>query len=585
MSRDIDIIKEKLSIVDVVASYTKLDKKGRYFKAKCPFHNENTASFTVTPERDMFHCFGCGKGGDIFAFVQEMEAMSFPEALLFLANKAGVTLSKREKTESNEKTKLYEALEIATKWYEVGLRKNKDVVDYLLERGVTKETMVQFRIGFSGTEWDTLYQLLKKKGFSDDTLKKAGLVTRGNKGFVDWFRDRIMFPIADSQGRVVGFTGRIFLHPNERENPPEHKKKTGKYVNSPETPVYEKSKILFGYDKAKRAIMKEDTCLVMEGQMDVVMAHQAGTTHAVGLSGTALSLEQIRLMRRFTDRVTYALDPDAAGREALRKSALIAYKEGMTVSVLSLPENEDPADFIRIHGTDAWQEKLKQAQDYIEFETASLSEESASHRDRMKKIGNVIFPVLLVIDSSIARDVALQSIAQQAHYDVGAVREDFKKYMSAHSGEIAKPQAKPIPKVDGIRVRPIEQLLQEILSILWWQESNKVLSNVDSYHQQLQSMVKEFRYATVDPAVFTDKKESLVFQADMRYDGLSEGKLVTELTDLLGELRIALLQEERRHVMRMMEKSEQTGDESASLLLLQEYQQLSRQIDDVRISQ
>ncbi len=172
MSQDIQTIKDKLSIIDVVGGYIKIEKKGRYFKAKCPFHNENTASFTVTPERDMYHCFGCGKSGDIFAFVQEMEGMDFYETLKLLAGKAGVTLSKTDQGQSNEKTDLYSALDMATKFYEVGLRKNKDAVDYLLERGVTKDTMVDFRIGFAGDGWDTLYKVLKGKGFTDDVLKK-----------------------------------------------------------------------------------------------------------------------------------------------------------------------------------------------------------------------------------------------------------------------------------------------------------------------------------------------------------------------------------------------------------------------------
>jgi len=584
MSRDIDLIKEKLSIIDIVSSYIKLDKKGRYFKAKCPFHNENTASFTVTPERDMFHCFGCGKGGDIFVFVQEMESMSFPEALVFLANKAGVTLSKQDKPESHEKTKIYEALEMATKFYEVGLRKDKDVVAYLLERGMSKETMVNFRVGFSGTAWDALYQLLKKKGFSDDILKKAGLVTQGKKGYVDWFRDRIMFPISDTQGRVVGFTGRIFLHPDERDNPPEHKRKTGKYVNSPETIVFGKSKILFGYDKAKRMIMKEDMCLVMEGQMDVIMAHQAGTNYSVGLSGTALSIDQIRLMRRFTDRVIYALDPDNAGREALRKSALLAYKENMTVSVLALPEHEDPADYIRIHGAEAWKEKLQQAQDYIEFETSNLSHELTSHRDRMHKIAQVIFPVLFVIDSSIAQDIALQSIAHETRYAIEAIRSDFKKYIQEHTQETKVPQKKISQPTQSVRIRPVEQLLKEILGIMWWQEKKKTLPDCAIYQNKLTDIIASLHYATVDPKVFEDKRDTLVFGADMRYDGLAEDKLATEVHGLLSELHCALLREERRYVMRAMEKAEQTGNESESLQCLQEYQKLSHHIDEVRIS-
>ena len=582
MSRDIDQIKEKLSIIDVVGNYIKIEKKGRYFKAKCPFHNENTASFTVTPERDMYHCFGCGKGGDIFAFVQEMEGMDFREALKLLAQKAGVTLSKTEEGQSNEKTELYEVLDMAAKFYEVGLRKNKDAVQYLIDRGVTKDTMVDFRIGFADDSWEGLYQTLKAKGFSDEIMKKAGLITKGKKGNIDWFRDRIMFPIMDAQGRVVGFTGRIFLYPHERDNPPEYKVNTGKYINSPETPVYEKSKILFGYDKAKRAIMQSDKCLIVEGQMDVVMSHQAGTNYTVALSGTALTAEQLRLIRRFTDRVIYALDADAAGREALRKGATLAYAESMLVQVLELSSGNNPADYIKENGNEAWEKKLLAVQDYIAFETKKLAEEISDDRERLKRIQTVLFPVIRFIESSIGRDAALKGVAHAGGYDVDAVRTDFKKYAAENKIEPSAPAPVQVPVQTQVKGQPVEELMKEILAIIWWQEESKIIQDISRFNDQLNKMLSDMEYTKIDPEIYTDRKDTLVFEADLRYDGLSEEKLSQELEHLLRQLHVNLLQQERSHVMQLIDTAEAQGDEASSHENLKQYQALSRMIEDLK---
>lgn len=583
MSQDIQQIKDKLSIIDVVGGYIKIEKKGRYFKAKCPFHNENTASFTVTPERDIYHCFGCGKGGDIFAFVQDMEGLDFYETLKLLAARAGVTLSKTEQGGSNEKTELYKVLDIATKFYEVGLRKNKDAVDYLLARGLTKETMVDFRVGFAGDGWDTLYTTLKGKGFTDEVLKKAGLITLGKKGNIDWFRDRIMFPIMDPQGRVVGFTGRIFLYPHERDNPPSHKVNTGKYINSPETPVYEKSKVLFGYDKAKRDIMQVDQCLIVEGQMDVAMSHQAGIRNAVALSGTALTVDQLRLIRRFTDCVVYALDADAAGHEALRKGAMLAYGEGMIVQVLELSAGMDPADYIKDEGVDAWKKKTLQIQDYITFETKKLSEEISDDRKRMNRIQTILFPVIRYIESSIGRDAALKGVAHASGYAIDAIRSDFKKYASNNK----IPEKAPVIQnstIDNmqIKLQPVEKLLKEILALIWWQEEVKHIKDVDRFHAQLETIISSLQHAKLDPNIFSDRRETLVFEADLRYDGISGEKLSQELESLFRELHINLLQQERLYIMQQIEKFEQQRDEVSSQKYFETYQALSRKIEDLK---
>ncbi len=280
MSSEVEQIKERLNIADVVGGYLKLEKAGQNFKAKCPFHNEKTPSFFVSPDRGSYYCFGCGAHGDIFSFVEAFEGVDFRGALKSLAAKAGVELKGGDRTGDNKKERLYAAMEAAAEFFETELSNNSAARDYVLSRGITEKTIHSFRIGYAPSEWRTLRTHLEAKKFGINELFAAGLVKKNEKGdFYDVFRGRVMFPIADSSGRVVAFSGRTL---DEKENPP-------KYFNTPETELYSKSHTLFGLDKAKSSIRKFDHAILVEGQMDLVMSHQAGFTNTVAVSGTALS--------------------------------------------------------------------------------------------------------------------------------------------------------------------------------------------------------------------------------------------------------------------------------------------------------
>ena len=285
MNTSVQKIKERLGIEEVVSSYIKLDRAGANLKAKCPFHNENTPSFFISPDRGSYYCFGCGAKGDIFTFVEEFEGLDFRGALKLLADRAGVSLEsfnpKDEKNQS-EKEKLYEAMEEATKYFENNLKNNAEVLEYLKSRGLNEKSIKDFRIGFAILDWRKLYDSLRSKNFSDSEIERAGLAKKPDdqsKAMYDRFRGRIMFPISDSSGRIIAFSGRIIVDDG----------KSAKYLNSPETPIFNKSSVLFGIDKAKDAIRKNDFSILVEGQMDLILSHQAGFKNTVASSGTAMT--------------------------------------------------------------------------------------------------------------------------------------------------------------------------------------------------------------------------------------------------------------------------------------------------------
>src|SRR3990167_4585111 len=299
MSSTIEKIKDCLNIVDVVSQYIKLEKAGNNLKAKCPFHNEKTPSFFVSPIRNSYYCFGCNASGDIFSFVENFEGVNFmEEACLFF--------EKNLQSDSNN-----------------NIRK------YLKKRGLDEETIKKWKVGYSASSWSGLYDYLKKTFVTAD-IEKAGLIKKSeekNNNYYDRFRDRIMFPILDGSGRIIAFSGRIFKEDG----------KNAKYINSPETPLFSKSKILYGYDKAKFAIRKLNFSIIVEGQMDLLASHYVGFANTVAASGTALSVEQLNLLRRLSNNIVMAFDSDSAGLASSGKSAMLALSLGMDVKVLAKP--------------------------------------------------------------------------------------------------------------------------------------------------------------------------------------------------------------------------------------------------------
>lgn len=550
-------------------------------KGKSPFKSERTPSFFVDPEKNLFHCFATGKGGDIFTFIQEVEHVDFPGALKILADRAGVSLSKTNPSENKERSQLYEVMEFATKFYEVQFRKDPAPVQYLLERGLTKETMKDFRIGYAPMGWTHLYDALRAKGYSDKVIESAGLGVAGKKGgLYDRFRERIMFPIADSQGRIVAFTGRIFVKPDSDTDP----KGTGKYVNSPETPIYHKSDVLFGYDRAKRAMMTDDVCIVVEGQMDLIMSHQAGLKNSVAISGTALTHEQVKLIQRFTDTLILALDADAAGIQATKRSVEIAYDHDMSVSVVTLSGGKDPADLVK-EDPKKWQDAVASAQDYIHFRIGTLSK-GLSTREKVTAARSDLFPFIARMKGSMLQDAALQKVTHYIGINHDATREDFISWHQEHAQNANPSEAgnvyseKKRETVSSVSKTP-QSAGQQLLGILIWQASlPKPLFKVEEYKQKVVAMFGKEDFDTLWEKG-QKQKNRLIFEAQLRYDGISSEQIVRDITELLYRAQLKKLEKQQRNISKQLRDAEGRGDENASAQYAHEHQRITQQINDI----
>jgi len=416
----VDEVKQRLDIVDVVGQYVQLQKAGRNYKAVCPFHSERTPSFFVSPERQSWHCFGaCGTGGDIFSFVMKKENLEFGEALRLLAERAGVTLVERRPEEEAERDKLREANEAAASFYhralvasEAGQRARR----YLEERGLDLKAMQDFQIGYSPSGWDGLCQHLRERGYRDEELVAAGLAVEGERGLRDLFRQRIMFPITDMRGRVVGFGGRSLPSEGEEEGQP-------KYLNTSQTAIFDKGSLLYALDKAKEHIQREGLAVIVEGYMDAITAHQHGFANVVASMGTALGERQVRLLKRFSRDIVLALDADSAGQEATLRA--VEYQDILErdVRVLILPEGRDPDQVIR-SDPEAWSALLAGAQPLLDykFEAVSSALDLSQPRQRSQAVEELL-PLLAAIGDRIVQAHYLQRLARLAQVKESALHQ------------------------------------------------------------------------------------------------------------------------------------------------------------------
>lgn len=359
-------IKYKNPIEEVVAPYVNLKRAGRNLSGLCPFHNEKTPSFTVYPDTASFYCFGCGAGGDAFTFVRRMENLDYVEAVKRLADRAGVTIPEGNYDDSYLKLKarIYEINQETARFYHSFLftEGGKWALDYLTGRGLTVKTIRHFGLGAAPRDWDALLKHLKAKGFSISDMEQANVITKGSKGYYDRFRNRVMFPIIELNGKVVGFSGR--RHPDEDRG--------GKYINTSDTPVYKKSKTLFGFNFAKGFCAKQ--LLVVEGNMDVVSLHQAGFENTIGTLGTAFTSEQARMIARYTGEIVLSFDSDAAGQKAASRAMEVLSGSGLKVRVLSVPDGKDPDEFIKKNGREKFAAVLEGAVNEIEFKLFQAAE-------------------------------------------------------------------------------------------------------------------------------------------------------------------------------------------------------------------
>lgn len=421
MADQLEEIKRKLDIVDVISSYVSLTKSGKNYKALCPFHSEKTPSFMVSPTLQIFKCFGCGEGGDVISFYSKIEGVSFGEALKEMAKRAGVKLvSRKQSPEEQQREKLYEINRLASDFFHHLLTKHdvgKPALELLKKRGVSKDSIEEFNLGYAPRSWDSLGRFISKKGYTVTDLLESGLASKKDqgRGYYDFFRGRAMFPLRSSTGRVIGFSGRAL----GEEQP--------KYINTTETPVFEKRRLLYNLDLAKQEIKKHKNAILVEGELDAIALFEKGLRNVVATKGTALSSEQITTLSRFANSLLLCFDRDAAGLEATKKGIFIAQSAGLEVKAVLLPEGKDPDEAIR-EDEDGFKKLVEKAPPIFDFYLESaLSRFDPSTPQGKKKIAGEILPVVKSLANEVEKAGYLSRLAKELDVEEEVLWKQLEK--------------------------------------------------------------------------------------------------------------------------------------------------------------
>lgn len=403
----IERIRNTADIYDVVAQYVDLKKRGRNFFGLCPFHSEKTPSFSVAPDKQIYHCFGCGAGGNVFSFIIEHEKISFIEAVQQLGQKYGIQVDYQSGPSNKIFSSLYKVHDLAVKLYHNTLysEKGKAALDYLYNRGLNDNTIKKYQIGFAPDSWDTLTNTIKSLSFNDDVYDKTGLFIKTDRGWRDRFRSRIMFPIFHQSGKPIAFGGRIFNH----DDP-------AKYLNSPETPLYRKSEVFYGLHKTRDSIRKFSTAVLVEGYTDFLQLVQLGIPNVVALSGTALGINHASQIRKFASKVYLAYDGDDAGINATLRAGYVLFQAGIEPLVIPMPSDKDPDDWVREAGVNAFQEAMGSSMSLLLFHLQKKDVKNLSATDRSKTVKEILKEISLINDG-IIRDDLLKSLSQELQLD------------------------------------------------------------------------------------------------------------------------------------------------------------------------
>jgi DNA primase len=453
----IDEIRDKCNIAEVISQYIPLKRAGRNFRALCPFHHEKTPSFMVSPDKGIFHCFGCGAGGNVFNFVMKHEGLEFPQVVRILAEKTGVRLPQSPGFERKQKASsdLFQLNEMACGWFQDNLKKagSRSAVEYLKKRAVEAKTALTFRLGFAAQD-NGLLNFMRSKGCREAEMEKAGLIIRNDNGrYYDRFRQRLIFPIFDSRSRVLGFGGRVldnFLP---------------KYLNSPETAIYSKGRHLYGLNLAKGEIKAQDFCIIVEGYMDLLAVYQSGTGNVVASLGTALTVEQIRLLKRYTRNVVMIFDSDRAGELASLRNLDLLIEEDVNVKVVALPTQEDPDSFLRKFGREKFSQKITKAADLFDYKLNLLAQRhDLSTVEGKVGIAREMLATIHHVANAVRRGSYVKRLAQEFSRGEKSMGEEWiltelkklKRGLQPYKTE-APAQSKVLSK------RPAEEMLLKII--------------------------------------------------------------------------------------------------------------------------
>ena len=597
----IEGIKSRLDVVDTVAEYLQLKPAGSgSFKACCPFHQEKTPSFFVNRPRQSWHCFGCDQGGDVISFVQKMEGMDFPEALEFLAHKAGVTLPKFNTEQSSERKRLQEVNDLASKYFRTQLLQNPHADGaraYVAQRGLDELTCDLWKIGYAPEGWSNLSDALRARGVTDDELIRAGLAIKRDASanlqttIYDRFRHRLMITICDQHGHVVGFTGRVVDPERPRRLSEESKDSfTGpstirqahrgeqsrttssgqaKYVNTPETILYKKSHILFGLDKAKGEIKRQNLAVIVEGNMDVIASHQFDVTNVVASSGTALTSEQLNLLKRFTTNIAIAFDTDAAGNAATIRGLDIARGLDCNVRIITLPSDagKDPDDAIR-KNVAIWQRAIQDAQPIIEWlYRDAFRGHDASKPEEKKKIAATLLQEFRRISNAVERDAWVTRLARDLVVGEEALREEMRRAPATPPQQPLLRTERVFPKSPSCEgaVEGVKRLEMRLLAILFLAPDLRPLA-----HERLAGY-------PVPESPSEDLVNMLAILADREFQDQSSDALQRELDTTCALLHDKWITAERTRMEEEMRAAELAGDETRINDLLARFEALHSQ--------
>jgi DNA primase len=581
MSSNVEKIKERLSIEDVVGSYIKLDNAGKNLKGKCPFHNEKTPSFFVSPDRGGYYCFGCGEKGDIFSFVEKFEGLDFMGALKLLAERAGVELEFNNASDGQktEKERLLAVMEEATKFFENGLKSSQQAIDYVKSRGITEETAKKFRIGYVPADWRLLYTYLKGKKFADADIEKAGLIKKPDdeggvkKEYYDRFRGRIMFPISDSSGRVIAFSGRILVDDG----------KSAKYLNSPDTILFNKSTVLYGIDKAKQDIRIKNYSILVEGQMDLVLSHQAGIKNTVAVSGTALAdtliskenvVNNLGIVKRLSNNIILAFDSDPAGRKAAMRSARIALSLGMDVKIADLPEGKDPADLV-LADPESWKNVLRNSKAVVEFQIDTVLSQKVDSRKLPQALRDNVFPFIAPLTGAMEKAHYIKLIKEKTGLSEESIKEDLIKTESLMKGEVAEVKKVEANKSASTR---LDAIARKLFGLFYYLDKNPI-PNIDvvSHRTTIKQIVGN-RYdnfiKNLEPF-----KDELILEAEVAYSNQKD--ILDNLNELMLNFEEDIVRSEFATAMAELSQAERNKDATNINELIQRIDLLTKRTNEL----
>ena len=577
-------VRSTANIVEVISGYVPLKKRGQNFWGCCPFHGEKTPSFAVNPAKNMFYCFGCHEGGDIFKFIMKIENCDFIDALKLLAGRYGIAVPERHKTaveirREKLRERIYETNATATKFFQACLLKTdygKAALAYLRNRGISDDIIASFSIGYALNSYTALLSNLGRRGFKGEELIAAGLVAEGReKQLYDKFRNRVMIPIKDPKGKIVGFGGRVLDN------------STPKYLNTAETVWFNKRRLLFAMDVAYKAIRQSHQAIVVEGYMDAISLHAAGIMNVVASMGTAFATEQAKLLKRIADEVVFCYDSDSAGRRASVRAVSIARAEGLKVRIAGVPEGKDPDEYVRHYGKEAFEQVIQNALEGIDFqiEETILQSDTANLAGKVEAVSNIL-PFLLECKSEIEAAEHMRRLAQRLTIDEGLIVEEYRKAIKK-GGARKESVYVPVPDVKQFNARrqAEEQLLAVLLEEPWLAEDCQPVLQQSGWSDNALAQIYAYLLALHAESAFTIDKlnDALDGAAQSALAGIRTRAVPTQdgkqfVDDCLRQLQRSFLEQEYEKHRLLADEYERLADER----FMQELLETQRIKDEIK---